>query len=998
MGISSCEVTNKKIDAMYNRSKIHSKKNIKHSTVKNNNINLRIFHQNICGLHNKVDELTIHWGDSFPHFLCISEHHLRDYEIGKISINQYNLGAFYCREKKKQGGVGIFVHNTLNSSNIELNRYCNENDLEACALKTKLANEVYHILCIYRPPTSNYANFQRLLEDILTQLFSNTTNLIICGDINIDYLKTSNQKSQLDFLMASYNLSSIIEFPTRVSENTSTAIDNIFIDKLKNNEYTVEPMVNGLSDHDAQLLTLYNRNGNNQEKLSIRKRIINSDTIAQFKVMLSYENWSTTFEENNIDISFQAFVNTYIRNFYHCFPYKKVLNNYNKKAWITKGIKTSCQKKRDLYNLCKTSQDTNLKQYYKKYTKILTDVIKIAKHEHYNKIYRTSKNKTKTMWNFIKSESNMYNNKNEIQLNIEGKQVTNPMQLANIFNDYFTNATTMPQLGNYNDPMTAIDNLLTSCTKSPSQIHMAPVTGNEIKKIIKSLKMKSSCGYDEVPPKILKISLPYIISPLVHLCNRSLHSGIFPSWLKYAQIVPIFKKGDKEQPTNYRPITLLTSFSKIFEKVIYTRLENHINVNNILASEQYGFRSNTSIEQAIYQLTNNILKALDNKQLVGGIFCDLTKAFDCVDHKILLNKLEFYGITGNANKLLKSYLTERYQRVTIRNKASNTYFSKWNKITKGIPQGSVLGPLLFLIYINDLPGSLGLNSLPTLFADDTNIICTHHDLHSFKENVEESIIRLTKWFKANLLTLNLEKTKFVQFVTKPNQSVTDRIGLDHHHIGNARSISFLGLILDDTLTWHLHIDKICTKIKTGCYVLRSLKSCLLLDNLKLIYFSYIHSIITYGIIFWGNSSKSHVVFKLQKRAIRIITNTPSKTSCRDLFKELNILPLKSQYILSLLMYVSKNLNDFTFNSDNHPINTRHKTHLHPPLLRLSRYQKAVYYTGIKLFNSLPSKLKDMINSKTQFKKELKKFLLHGSFYTIDEYHNWASNPELHNLY
>jgi hypothetical protein len=391
----------------------------------------------------------------------------------------------------------------------------------------------------------------------------------------------------------------------------------------------------------------------------VRKRNINSDTTAQFKLMLSYENWSTIFTENNIEISFQEFMNTYLRNFYHCFPYKKVHNNYNKKAWITKGIKTSCRMKRDLYNLCKTSQDTNLKQYYKNYTKILADVIKTAKFKHYNKIYSSSKNKTKTMWNLIKSETNKYANKKEIQLNIEGKQVTNSRQLANIFNDYFTNATTTPQSDNYNHPMSAIDSLLASCSNSFSQIYMTPVTGNEIKNIIESLKMKSSCGYDEVPLKILKISLPYIISPMVYLCNRSILSGIFPSWHKYAQIVPTFKKGDKEQPTNYRPISLLTSFSKIFEKVIYKRLDNHVNANNILAKEQYGFRSNTSIEQAIYQLTNNILKALDNKQLVGGIFCDLTKAFDCVDHKILLNKLEFYGITGNANKLIKSYLTER---------------------------------------------------------------------------------------------------------------------------------------------------------------------------------------------------------------------------------------------------------------------------------------------------------------------------------------------------
>ena len=177
-----------------------------------------------------------------------------------------------------------------------------------------------------------------------------------------------------------------------------------------------------------------------------------------------------------------------------------------------------------------------------------------------------------------------------------------------------------------------------------------------------------------------------------------------------------------------------------------------------------------------------------------------------------------------------------------------------------------------------------VNSLPTLFADDTNIICKHYNPHSFKESVEETLMKLSKWFQANLLTLNLNKTKFVQFLTKSNQSAVDSIDLDHYHIGSSQSTSFLGLILDNTLTWQLHIDKICTKLKTGCYILRSLKSCLLVDNLKMIYFSYIHSIITYGIIIWGNSANSDEVFKLQKRAIRIITSSHSRTSCLSCLK------------------------------------------------------------------------------------------------------------------
>jgi hypothetical protein len=256
---------------------------------------------------------------------------------------------------------------------------------------------------------------------------------------------------------------------------------------------------------------------------------------------------------------------------------------------------------------------------------------------------------------------------------------------------------------------------------------MAPVNAKEIKEIINSLPWKNSSGYDEIPLRILKISMPLIITPLTYLCNKSISIQNFPTKLKYSQIIPIFKKGNKTELNNYRPISLLTFFSKIFEKLIYTRLNKHTISNKILANEQYGFRSNTSTEKAVYQLTNKILKALDNKEWVGGIFCDLSKAFDYVNNDILLEKLKFYGISGNANKLIRSYLTDRYQRVKLRNNLFMNYYSEWDHVKQGVPQGLVLGSLLFLLYINDLPDTINDVSSPILFADETNLICTHQN-------------------------------------------------------------------------------------------------------------------------------------------------------------------------------------------------------------------------------------------------------------------------------
>jgi len=308
-----------------------------------------------------------------------------------------------------------------------------------------------------------------------------------------------------------------------------------------------------------------------------------------------------------------------------------------------------------------------------------------------------------------------------------------------------------------NTNLQALSNLYSVFNKPHPQLNLTPVNAKEIKDIIQTLKWKSSCVYDEVPFKILKISAPYIISPLIYLCNKSMSTGMFPTRLKYSQVVPIYKKGDKHELSNYRPISLLTSLSKIFEKVIYNRLYDHVTCYEILAKEQYGFRNNYSTEKAIYHLTNNIFKELDNRQLVGGIFCDLSKAFDCVNYDILLAKLEFYGVKSHAHKLITSYLKNRYQRVITRTNCSNTCYSEWDEVKRRVPQGSVLGPLLFLIYINDLPGSINHICLPTLFADDTNIICTQLNYSNFKEEIETILQNTNKWFLTNLLHLNFKK-------------------------------------------------------------------------------------------------------------------------------------------------------------------------------------------------------------------------------------------------
>jgi hypothetical protein len=217
----------------------------------------------------------------------------------------------------------------------------------------------------------------------------------------------------------------------------------------------------------------------------------------------------------------------------------------------------------------------------------------------------------------------------------------------------------------------------------------------EIEKISKSLKSKNTGGYDEISTCILNLSTPYIMFLLTYICNAILNTGTFPDRLKYTIIKPIFKKGDDQDITDYRPISLLTSFSKVIEKLIYARILDHITTNSILVNEQYGFRTRYSTELATFSLINNILTAMNNNLKIGGIFYNLQKAFDCMNHEILLNKLEFYSIQGKFKTLIESYLTGRYQKVTFNTNTTTNSSLKWELINNGVSQGSILGPLFF---------------------------------------------------------------------------------------------------------------------------------------------------------------------------------------------------------------------------------------------------------------------------------------------------------------
>jgi hypothetical protein len=568
-------------------------------------------------------------------------------ELQQTFLECYNLGDSYCRSLYEKGGVCILVHEKIKFVKIDLTKFCKDKDLEVCAVKVYLDSRNVCIIAIYRAPSGNFDFFIMKLDTILKKLFRTNVEFIICGDININFLVEGSRRHQLEAILKTYNLMSVVNFPTRIQHTTSTAIDNFFIDCTMVGNYSIKRVINGLSDHDAQVVTFHSFSLGPQTKKFMSIRMITEPSINDFLLKLSYETWDAVFSTENVNDMFNSFLDSYLKLFYSSFPLKRVpITNNKNNNWITLGILTSCKRKRELYLACRDNNNPALTKYYKKYCNILSVVIKKAKKLTYADKIDKSVNKNKAIWDVVKLETNKTRSRDQaITLNIEGTLVRNHQDIADEFNKYFLsiakniindkNDTFLHTQGN-NNPLHYV---LQSFTSPFPNMNLKSVSSKEVEKIIKSLKTKNSFGYDGISTKLLKISSGFISSPLTHICNKSLSSGIFPDRLKYAVVKPLFKKGDRSNITNYRPISLLSSFSKVIEKIMYNQIQEHLKKYRILAEEQFGFREDPSTSRAIYKLINETLQALNNKSPVGRIFFYLEKAFDCLNHDILMSEL-----------------------------------------------------------------------------------------------------------------------------------------------------------------------------------------------------------------------------------------------------------------------------------------------------------------------------------------------------------------------
>ena len=645
---------------------------------------------------------------------------------------------------------------------------------------------------------------------------------------------------------------------------------------------------------------------------------------------------------------------------------------HTKEKWMTNDLLKLVVKKNERYVEWKTTPVAHpnyelRKQNFKTYKYIVSQEIVNAKKSYYNRTFAMYKNNLKKTWLTISEtlNRNKIQDTNPISFIDNGHELSDNTEIANAFNLYFANvgkklSATLEQHNvlNINYKHYLQTPKTTSCKFKLINEHVTLTT-------IDKLENKTSCGHDGISNKLLKCLKHELSKSLTLIINQMLTTGIFPESLKLSKITPIYKKGDRVFLENYRPISLLPTISKIFERVIHDQLYDYFNSNNLLAAQQYGFRPQHSTEYAAVKLVDHTSSEMENQKIPTAVFIDLSKAFDTLSYDILLYKLKYYGVTGTEFKLMQNYLSNRKQYVVFNNCNSDI-----TEINIGVPQGSILGPLLFSININDLiTVSNKLHFI--MYADDTTIYFNLEDFNqeNLENEVNNELSRVSEWMTLNKLSLNASKTKSMTFHRAQKKVNQITLKLNGQNIEMVSSFNFLGIILDQSLSWKKHVSMVTNKISKTLGILYRLKDIFPENILLTIYQSLIASHMNYGLLVWG--IECHRLEKVQKKAIRLITNSKYIAHTNPLFCQLNLLKIKDIFKLRLLKFYYKLTCDLLpsyFNTYLDVINRAPPRQLrinliHQPVIKRNYAKCGLLYQLVDLLNSLQINPNDTILAK-----------------------------------
>ena len=845
----------------------------------------------------------------------------RSYEIPG-----YNKFEYATRDKNKTpnpncgGGVGFFVDKKFDYEILDVESSFLPHVYESIWIKVKLKKGADKIIGnVYRPNSAPKADLEKAI-DIHNNILQNFQNnrefskceIIVCSDFNVNLLNFETHRSTNTYIndLISKSFFPLITLPTRIKQQSATLIDHIWGNKIHDNSRS-GILISSLSDH----FPVFYFEGIRQKDRNtsfIQKRKFNKKSIESFCADLRTTSWQEIKNENCPNLAFKSFfekINSAIDFHFPVTKLKLTSKKVRQTPWMTRGMLVSHKTKEKLFaKRKKFPSDQNIANF-KTYNNLYNKIRRAAKKYHYEKQFSNFANNIKGTWSVIKELLGMKKQKDEIPdfFRENGNIVKDYFEISNGFNTFFS------QVGKKlasNIPTTNADFEQFLSDRNETDFTFSKISEMDILRICKSLKPKSSAGADCISTKLLKEIAPLIITPLHHLINLSLETGFVPKEFKIAKVVPIFKSGDKHDYNNYRPISLLSSFSKLMEKVVARQVVGFINYHNLLYKHQYGFRAKHNCSQPVLHFSEKIYNALNQKPSLTtlAIFIDLKKAFDTVNHEILLKKLDHYGFRGISNQWFANYLNDREQFVSVHGVSSDIV-----KIVCGVPQGSILGPLLFILFINDLPNATEFLTL--LFADDTTFQMSGGDLHSLFQNANIELEKASMWFKVNKLTLNIDKTKFMMFSDKDIDllSMAQNLKIGNQIIEQIGSkckekyFKFVGHVIDDKLAWDGHIQHICKKLSSANFAINATKNFMPLKIRKTLYHTIFDAHLNFGILLWGCAKRNlqKKVENLQKKCIRNVYLAKYRSHTQPIFKKLSILNFTDKITLLRAVFMNQ---------------------------------------------------------------------------------------------
>jgi hypothetical protein len=911
---------------------------------------LHVGHLNVYHLDGKIPDVHNFLNKASPpfHLYGFTETRLRgDIPDSQITIPDYEI---IRRDANRPGETGIaaYVHSSI-SQYTHRRQDFEHASIECLWLEFKhnTSSPSVYVCFLYRNPSATVEwleHFSEMLDNIYK--CKTQADILLLGDFNIDL---SVPQSRWTTLIKSAGLTQHISQPTRVTNKSSTVIDHIY---SNNPQCITAASISDLSISDHSPIYCFKTTKMPQVRSGVHNvisfRSFKNFDINLFLFDLSQADFQSVYNFSDPEEALNSWYNVFLGVVNQHAPVrKKRVKNASLPPWLTNEI-IQAMAQRD--HLKKSKQFDE----YKKVRNRVKNLVRDSKKDLFCKLVENNKN-TAQIWRALNALSKGSSNKTRGSV---PKTLT-----ADALNSHFLSIPTgIAAQQNFSNNADAItDELRQHCSqanegKRPFKI--PPIGIHEVGKHISKLDNKKSSGLDGISNYLLKLSLPYVVESLTYIFNLCLENNFFPTAFKMAKVIPLPKSQNTSDINNFRPISLLPVLSKILEKHVHLYLTSHLERLSLIHPLQSGFRSNHSCSTALSLLTNNWLAAINNSKISGAVFLDLAKAFDLVNHNILLQKLNVYLANSEAIPFFKSYLDNRSQRVYIHGSLSYK-----GDVTHGVPQGSVLGPILFCIYINDLPMHILDKSVQChLLADDTTIE-VQGTLSTVQTSLQSALADIDQWCGRNHMVLNPLKTKSMLISTRQKHQLSTNtltLKLSDSNIEQVNEHKLLGVVIDNSLRWNAHIDSLCKRVSKNLFLLSKLQSVISLEARKLFYYAHIKSHIDYASFLWDGCSEA--LFKninsLHRRAAKLILPNTSM-SPESKMETLGMLPLKKHLQLNKAVFMHKIIHG------NAPVYLKQlfreapsrysvfKRNLACPKPRVDIYKTSVAYSGAFVWNALP---------------------------------------------